>query len=134
MGSTKSYDLMCILPSRSLLKTVIPGWLWRGITPVAGIKKQHNCIHIQSIKGRKLNSKNQYMCTQNNWDFSTQCKEGSNRSTRLTEKLLHLYMVVYVTLGVPLTSVLGLKNCRSLLSPTSSGLILSTLPLRNGVS
>lgn len=44
---------------------------------------------------------------------------------RLTEKLSHLYIAVYVTLGVPLTGTLGLKNCKLLLSPTSSAFILS---------
>lgn len=42
-GSTKSYDVMCIVPIRSLLKTVIPGWLWSGITAVGGKKNMHIC-------------------------------------------------------------------------------------------
>lgn len=43
----------------------------------------------------------------------------------LTEKFWHLYIVAYVTLGIPLAGHLALKNWISLLSPTSSGLILS---------
>lgn len=43
LGSTQSYDFICIFPSKSLLKTVISGWLWRGITAVSGRKKMHNC-------------------------------------------------------------------------------------------
>lgn len=35
-STTQSYDLMCIVPKSSLLKTVIPGWLCRGITPEGG--------------------------------------------------------------------------------------------------
>lgn len=50
---------------------------------------------------------------------------GERHYISLTEKLSHLYMVVYVTLGDPLTGTLGLKNCKLLLSPTSSAFILS---------
>jgi len=53
-GSTQSYDFTCIVPMRSLLKTVIPGWLWRGMTAVAGRKKTHICgrkkTHIGTTK------------------------------------------------------------------------------------
>ena len=55
-GSTKSYDLMCIVPKRSLLKTVISGWLWRGITPVAGIKNMHNCTSEKYINNLTIHS------------------------------------------------------------------------------
>lgn len=34
-------------------------------------------------------------------------------------------MVVYATRAFELSTTLGLKNCRSLLSPTSSGFIIS---------
>lgn len=73
IGSTQSYDFICIVPSKSLLKTVISGWLCRGITAVGGRKKRHNCtkeginqsdnimficnIHIKS-EGSPLMSKN----------------------------------------------------------------------------
>ena len=42
-GSTQSYDLICIVPRRSLLNTVIPGWLWRGITAFRGKKRITIC-------------------------------------------------------------------------------------------
>ena len=42
-STTQSYDLMCIVPKRSLLKTVIPGWLWRGMTPEGGKQKIAIC-------------------------------------------------------------------------------------------
>lgn len=38
-SATQSYDLMFIVPKRSLLKTVIPGWLWSGMTPDGGKQK-----------------------------------------------------------------------------------------------
>lgn len=47
-GSTQSYALMCMVPSRSLLKTVIPGWLCRGITAPAGRKKMQSCNIYES--------------------------------------------------------------------------------------
>lgn len=50
------------------------------------------------------------------------------------EKLLHLYIVVYVIRGVPLTAFLALKNSISELSPTSSGLILSRRRRRSWTS
>lgn len=43
MESTQSYDFICKFPSKSLLKTVIPGWLWRGTTAFAAIKKMQSC-------------------------------------------------------------------------------------------
>lgn len=49
-GSTQSYAFMCIFPRRSLLKTVIPGWLWRGITAFAGRKKIHSCTEKHDKK------------------------------------------------------------------------------------
>ena len=51
LGSTKSYDVMCIVPRRSLLKTVIPGWLWSGITAVGGKKNIHICVNRRACKG-----------------------------------------------------------------------------------
>lgn len=42
-STTQSYDLMCIVPKRSLLKTVIPGWLWSGRTPDGGKQKMPIC-------------------------------------------------------------------------------------------
>lgn len=41
--TTQSYDLICKVPKRILLKTVIPGWLWRGITPEGGKQKIPIC-------------------------------------------------------------------------------------------
>lgn len=46
----------------------------------------------------------------------------------LTENSSHLYTVAHVTLGIPLAALLALKKGISLLSPTSSGLILSARP------
>lgn len=42
-STTQSYDLMCMVPNRSLLKTVIPGWLWRGMTADGGKQKIPIC-------------------------------------------------------------------------------------------
>lgn len=47
-STTQSYDLMCIVPKSSLLKTVIPGWLCRGITPDGG--KQNIPIYTTHSK------------------------------------------------------------------------------------
>lgn len=39
----QSYALICMVPKRSLLKTGIPGWLWRGMTLFGGIQKIPIC-------------------------------------------------------------------------------------------
>lgn len=38
VSSTQSYDLTCTVPYRSLLNTVMPGWLWSGMMDDAGIQ------------------------------------------------------------------------------------------------
>lgn len=53
-GSTQSYDFMCIFPNRSLLQTVISGWLWRGMTAVAGRKKIHNCKNANQQENKSI--------------------------------------------------------------------------------
>jgi hypothetical protein len=40
---SQSYDLTCIDPRSSLLNTVIPGWLWSGITAFRGRKRMTIC-------------------------------------------------------------------------------------------
>nr|GMD39950.1 hypothetical protein Iba_chr10aCG4660 [Ipomoea batatas] len=46
--STQSYALMCMLPSRSLLNTVIPGWLCREPLHVTGRRNRarHSIKHL----------------------------------------------------------------------------------------
>jgi hypothetical protein len=39
----QSYDLRCMEPKSILLNTVIPGWLWRGMTADLGKQKIPNC-------------------------------------------------------------------------------------------
>lgn len=52
-STTQSYDLMCSVPNSNLLKTVIPGWLWRGITPDGGKQKIPICDNRKK-KNREL--------------------------------------------------------------------------------
>jgi hypothetical protein len=42
-STTQSYDFMCIVPKRSLLNTVIPGWLWSGMALEGGKQKIPIC-------------------------------------------------------------------------------------------
>jgi hypothetical protein len=39
----QSYDFKCMEPKRILLKTVIPGWLWSGMTADLGKQNMPNC-------------------------------------------------------------------------------------------
>lgn len=52
-ASAQSYALMCMVPKRSLLKTVIPGWLWSGMTPEGG--KQNIPICATNINSNGQN-------------------------------------------------------------------------------
>lgn len=45
--SSQSYDFTCSVPYRSLLNTVIPGWLWRGMTEEGGMQNIPICSKVQ---------------------------------------------------------------------------------------
>lgn len=45
--SSQSYDLTCNVPYNSLLSTVIPGWLWSGMTEEGGMQNIPSCQGFQ---------------------------------------------------------------------------------------
>jgi hypothetical protein len=50
----QSYDFKCMEPKRILLKTVIPGWLWRGMTADFGKQNIPNCIEHAEASVQQL--------------------------------------------------------------------------------
>ena len=74
---------MCICPKRSLLKTVIPWWLWRGMTPLAGRKKRQSWIAIEK-QTPKVSISVFSKCN----NFIGKQKQVINKNYRETEKSL----------------------------------------------
>lgn len=123
--TTQSYDLICKVPKRILLKTVIPGWLWRGITPEGGKQKIPICnwrpkrgdCHRGSHPEREV-----YMLITG---FQpTNPIYGLWKRFFLTENLSLSYRCRYVIVGGD-SDPLAWKYGISGLSPRSSGLIQS---------
>lgn len=110
---SQSYDLTCIDPRSSLLNTVIPGWLWSGITAFRGRKRMTICQRDKGHRRGRLDKNTSFTHT--------------HIEILPTEKFGHLYIVVCVMVGVPPPRVASraLKKLRSGLRPTSSGRILS---------
>lgn len=63
--STQSYDLTNIVPYRSLLRTVIPGWLWSGITDNGGMQNIPICDIVREYTSYRSFSKEGLKCSIN---------------------------------------------------------------------